>query len=203
MDCNAGFPVQGALPCFGEAPSRGLGFSQPFVPPTTFQVQDTLALSKRGGYNCPDCKKGSGMEEAGSFFQGLASPIVTPIKMMTSSVQNFIIGGSLLGAGAYVLMRYGKVISPLLVVGGMALGGYQGIKGLKKLQEADTPEERKQAFYDLGNATANFGLGALSLDKLQRLLPGKWLSALGPMHEPLHLLQAGTVVGSQAGEKPH
>lgn len=209
---NPGYGV----PPFGFVDPMAFYMPPPFiVPPAAFQapIVDSYVTGEQNSApqgQAPEKPDNSHSEERGSnaftsFFKGLVSPVTTSIKTMFSSTTNFLIGAGLLGGGFLLLHRYGKVLAPILTIGGALLGGYQALTGFKKISEADTPEEKQEGYYKLGSATANFGLAGIGAvgtfaSSATKAGSGSSLATLGPLHEPLHLLQFGSAAKSNPEE---
>lgn len=84
-----------------------------------------------------------------NFGKGLISPITS----MFSSPKNFLIGAAtIVGIGALTVAT-GGAITPLLVAGGVAIGGIQFAKGAIGAATAKTDAEAEQAWQNMGTGT--------------------------------------------------
>lgn len=175
---NYGFPLSGRPPFFGQiSPDREISVPDYVLPPSVMQapIGDRFSLSTQPQPAEPAIRKRgfSPTNALKNFGKGLVSPVVAPIQMMMESPTNFLLGASVLGAGGLLLASsYGAMLTPFLVAGGLLIGGYQGIKGMKAFSEAKTPQEKEKAFYEFGVSTASIGLSSLNIGALKRLLPG-------------------------------
>jgi len=95
-------------------------------------------------------------EKLKSFGKGLISPITS----MFSSPGNFLKGAAMIVAGAALCIATGGAAAPFLVAAGVAMGGYQVAKGAYCAATAETDEEAKQAWEEMGAGTSTLALSA-------------------------------------------
>ena len=202
VDSTLGPKGSFSLPVLGQAQyGRDVTGGASISPSTALTpAKDSFSFSGHTSKKSPEAKFSLG--KAGrNFGRGLMSPIVAPIKMMMESPKNFLIGASVLGAGGLLLATFGAALTPFLVAGGLAIGGYQGIKGLKQFSQAKTVEEKEAAFYEFGASTASIGLSSLNIGALKRLLPGS--KAAPVVKEESKIADLGTkVTGFHAAVEP-
>jgi len=96
-------------------------------------------------------------EKIKCFVKGLVSPITS----MFSSPKNFITGAAMILGGAALIAATGGAAAPLLVAAGVLTGGLQIGKGLYKASTAQTDEEAKEAWNEMGSGTSFVGLSVL------------------------------------------
>lgn len=92
-----------------------------------------------------------------NFGQGLVSPITS----MFSSGKSFLIGASTILATSALVVATGGAAAPLLVVGGVAMGAFQGAKAIGKIAGAKNGDDVEKAFFDVGGATGTLGLSLM------------------------------------------
>ena len=107
-----------------------------------------------------DCSDGSddGKISFGEKLKSFAKGIVSPITSMFKSPKNFIKGALMIAGCAALCVATGGAATPFLVAGGVAMGGFQVVKGAVKAHNAKTDGEAKAAWEEIGGGTATVAL---------------------------------------------
>lgn len=107
--------------------------------------------------------------------------LVSPITNMFESKKNFIAGVGTIAASAALVVATGGAAAPLLVAGGLVLGGLQVVKTVADFANAKNADDVERAFYTAGTATSVVGLSLLGAKSSlkQAGADSEALSALG------------------------
>lgn len=109
---------------------------------------------------------GNGKANNGKFdfwqaMKNFGAGLVSPITSMFESKKNFIAGVATIAASAALVIATGGAAAPLLVVGGLVLGGIQVVKTVADFASAKNGDDIEKAFHTAGTATSIVGLSLL------------------------------------------
>lgn len=93
-------------------------------------------------------------EAAKNFGKGLISPITS----MFESKKSFLKGALMIAGSVALVIATGGAATPVLIAAGVAMGAYQGAKGIHKAIKAKNGDDVEKAFYDIGAGAGTIGL---------------------------------------------